>query len=64
VSKANIVISNYINTLIIGRVLSKNAANRNHVIYQGAEPSTIRNKEAARSIFSIPQYCRNALAVG
>jgi glycosyltransferase involved in cell wall biosynthesis len=64
VSKANIVFSNYLYTLIFGRVGSNTAANRIHVIYHGAEPSSIRNKEGARSMFSLPQDGRIALAVG
>jgi len=65
VSKANIVFSNYLYTLIFGRAGGSNtAASGINVIYHGAEPSSTRNKEEARSLFSLPQDGRIALAVG
>jgi glycosyltransferase involved in cell wall biosynthesis len=64
-SKANIVFSNYLYTLIFGRGGGGNTAVSGiNVIYHGAEPSSIHNKEGARSMFSLPQDGRIALAVG
>jgi glycosyltransferase involved in cell wall biosynthesis len=55
ISKVNTVFSNYLYTLIICRSSSNNtAASKFNVIYHGAEPSSIRNKEEARSMFSLP----------
>lgn len=65
ISKANIVFSDYLCTLIIGHGGGGNtAASGFNVIYHGAEPSSLCKKEEARSMFSLPQDRRIALALG
>jgi glycosyltransferase involved in cell wall biosynthesis len=60
-SKANIVFSNYLSTLIGD---GKAPGHDFNIIYHGAEPLSFRSKKEARSMFSLPQDRRIALALG
>jgi glycosyltransferase involved in cell wall biosynthesis len=64
-SKANIVFSKYLASLIDGTsTSSKNSTSSSSVIYHGAEPISALSKREARSMFSFPEDKRIALALG
>jgi glycosyltransferase involved in cell wall biosynthesis len=61
-SKASIVFSNYLGTLITGD--THIAGGSFDVIYHGSELLSVSNKRDSRSMFSLPQDRRIALALG